>query len=100
MDHRRDRSTRSSCRCARAAKYGPSANGLAEISTHSNNRVRSPRVSKGNLATQALPHGRASDTKGGTTQMKRYISALIVITMTGFIFSASAQTQKMRAVAA
>jgi hypothetical protein len=32
--------------------------------------------------------------------MKRYISALIVITMTGFIFSASAQTQKMRAAAA
>ena len=32
--------------------------------------------------------------------MKRYISALIVITMTGFILSASAQTQKMRAVAA
>ena len=32
--------------------------------------------------------------------MKRYISALIVITMTGFILSARAQTQKMRAVAA
>src|SRR5205085_10335511 len=32
--------------------------------------------------------------------MKRYISALIVITMTGFIFSAGAQTQKMRAAAA
>lgn len=32
--------------------------------------------------------------------MKRYISALIVITMTGFIFSASAQTQKTRAAAA
>jgi hypothetical protein len=32
--------------------------------------------------------------------MKRYISTLIVITMTGFIFSASAQTQKMRAAAA
>src|SRR5436305_1542611 len=32
--------------------------------------------------------------------MKRYISALIVITISGFILSASAQTQKMRAVAA
>jgi len=32
--------------------------------------------------------------------MKRYISALIVITMTGFIFSAGAQTQKMRVAAA
>lgn len=32
--------------------------------------------------------------------MKRYISALIVITMTGFILSAGAQTQKTRAAAA
>lgn len=32
-------------------------------------------------------------------KMKRYISALIVITMTGFIVSASAQTQKARAAA-
>jgi len=32
--------------------------------------------------------------------MKRYITALVVITMTGFIFAASAQAQKGRAAAA
>src|SRR5689334_21534575 len=32
--------------------------------------------------------------------MKRYITALVVLTMTGFIFSAGAQTQKTHAAAA
>src|SRR4051812_47346877 len=36
----------------------------------------------------------------GGTKMKRYITALIVITMTGFIFAASVQAQKSRAAAA
>ena len=41
---------------------------LLNLNSYGQNRVRSPRVSKGNLPGLALPHGRASDTTSKVTR--------------------------------